>query len=148
VTQITRAWIAVACAEHVRRGRAGGFMQVSHGKAAPLRRIRPGDGVVTYSPTVALGDRAPYRAFTAIGVVQTGDPYVVDMGGDFRPWRRDVGWVAARDAPIAPLLPRLAFAAGKRNWAAPLRFGLVAITVEDFALIAEAMGAMGLPLAV
>ena len=28
-----------------------GFMQVSHGKAAPLRRIRPGDGVAYYSPT-------------------------------------------------------------------------------------------------
>ena len=44
-------WIAVASAEHVRRGREGGFMQVCHGKAAPLRRIQPGDGVVYYSPT-------------------------------------------------------------------------------------------------
>lgn len=29
-------------ADHVRIGRAGGFMQVNHGKAAPLRRVRPG----------------------------------------------------------------------------------------------------------
>jgi hypothetical protein len=32
---------------------AKGFMQVSHGKAAPLRRIHPGDWVVYYSPTTA-----------------------------------------------------------------------------------------------
>ncbi len=33
-----RAWIAVASAAHVRIGRAGGFMQINYGKAAPLRR--------------------------------------------------------------------------------------------------------------
>jgi hypothetical protein len=33
---VTGHWIAVASAEHVRLGQAGGFMQVSHGKAAPL----------------------------------------------------------------------------------------------------------------
>ena len=32
-------WIAVASAEHVRRGRGDGFMQVTHGKAAPLKRL-------------------------------------------------------------------------------------------------------------
>lgn len=36
-------WIAVASAEHVRRGLAQGFMQVSHGKEAPLKRVRPGE---------------------------------------------------------------------------------------------------------
>ena len=41
-------WIGVASADHVARGRADGFMQVCHGKAAPLRRIKPGDGVVYY----------------------------------------------------------------------------------------------------
>lgn len=67
-------WIAVACAAHVRRGRSEGFMQVCHGKAAPLRRIRPGDGVVYYSPTTALGGGEPLQAFTAIGRARQGDP--------------------------------------------------------------------------
>nr|WP_315485999.1 EVE domain-containing protein [uncultured Undibacterium sp.] len=44
-------WIAVACAEHVAIGRELGFMQVCHGKASPLRRLRAGDKVVYYSPT-------------------------------------------------------------------------------------------------
>ena len=39
---LTQNWIAVASAEHVRRGRADGFMQVCHGKGGPLARIRAG----------------------------------------------------------------------------------------------------------
>jgi hypothetical protein len=46
-------------------------MQVCHGKAGPLRRIRPGDGIAYYSPTIAFGSRTPYRAFTACGTVRT-----------------------------------------------------------------------------
>ena len=52
---MSRAWIAVASAEHVRRGLAGGFMQVCHGKDGPLRRMRPGDRVAYYSPTETFG---------------------------------------------------------------------------------------------
>ncbi|MCZ8147103.1 MAG: EVE domain-containing protein [Roseomonas sp.] len=135
------AWIAVACAEHVRRGREGGFMQVCHGKAAPLRRMRPGDGVAYYSPTVAFGSRVPYRAFTAAGIVAEGEPYLFDMGDGFRPWRRDVRWQSAGELPVARVLGELGFAAGRRNWAYGLRFGLRAIPPEDFALIRDAMRA-------
>ena len=39
-----RNWIAVASAEHVALGRKQGFMQVCHGKAPPLRRLRAGFG--------------------------------------------------------------------------------------------------------
>src|SRR5437879_3630028 len=63
-------WIAVASAEHVRRGRGEGFMQVCHGKAAPLRRVKPGSRVVYYSPTEAFGGKERLQAFTALGVVR------------------------------------------------------------------------------
>ena len=36
----SKYWIAVASAEHVRRGRSEGFMQVNHGKQGPLKRIQ------------------------------------------------------------------------------------------------------------
>ncbi len=134
------AWIAVACADHVRQGREGGFMQVCHGKAAPLRRIRPGDGVAYYSPTVAFGSKVPYRAFTAAGIVAEGEPYLFDMGCSFRPSRRDIRWCATREAPIAPLLSHLRLTAGRKNWGQQLRFGLLAIELHDFGLIASAMG--------
>lgn len=134
-------WIAVASAEHVRRGREEGFMQVNHGKAAPLRRVKPGDGIVYYSPSTVLGEKDGLQAFTAVGTVREGEPYQGDMGGGFTPFRRDVEWAKAREAPIKPLLDRLEFTAGKSNWGYQLRFGLFSISTGDFALIAEAMGA-------
>ncbi|MCG2576969.1 EVE domain-containing protein [Dechloromonas sp. XY25] len=138
---MSRNWIAVASAEHVRIGRAGGFMQVCHGKAAPLRRIRPGDGVVYYSPTDKFGEPTPLRCFTALGRVVTGEPYQADMGNGFHPFRRDVRWAEAKAAPIAPLLDRLEFSAGKKNWGYQLRFGLFEVSDHDFELIARAMEA-------
>lgn len=114
-------------------------MQVCHGKAGPLRRIRPGDGIAYYSPTIAFGSRVPYRAFTACGTVRDGDPYPFDMGGGFRPWRRDVVWNSMLEVSIAPMLPSLGFSAGKANWGQQLRFGLLAISPDDFSLIAAAM---------
>jgi len=36
---MSRSWIAVASAEHVRRGVVLGIMQVGHGKAAPIRPL-------------------------------------------------------------------------------------------------------------
>src|SRR5271154_758013 len=149
---MSACWIAVASAEHVRRGRSEGFMQVSHGKAAPLKRIKPGDRVVYYSPTVALGGKSlggkdKLQAFTAIGTVKDREPYVFDMGKGFPPSRRAVTWAKAKEAPIRPLLGRLEFTAGKPNWGYQLRFGLFPISEADFRLIASAMaaGAASLP---
>lgn len=137
-----RSWIAVASAEHVRLGRAGGFMQVCHGKAAPLRRIRPGDRVAYYSPSEVFRGKDRVQAFTAVGVVRAGEPYRVDMGGGFVPFRRDVDWLAAEaEAPIQPLLATLDFTGGARNWGYQLRFGLFPITDHDWRLIAGAMRA-------
>lgn len=139
-TAAPRAWIAVASADHVRRGRAGGFMQVCHGKAGPLRRVRPGDRIAYYSPSDAFRGGAPLRAFTALGRVAEGEPYQVEMTPRLRPWRRDVAWEDAHPMPIAPLLGRLALTSGKRNWGAPFRYGLVAVEPSDLDLVAEAMG--------
>jgi EVE domain len=138
---MTNYWIAVASAEQVRRARGAGFMQVGHGKGAPLKRIEPGDRVVYYSPTVTLGGKDKLQAFTAIGTVKDGEPYGFDMGGGFKPYRRDVAWAKAKEAPIRPLLDALEFTAGKPNWGFQLRFGLFPISARDFRLIAKAMGA-------
>ncbi len=136
---MTGFWIGVAAAEHVRRGLAEGFMQVSHGKIAPLRRIKPGDRVVYYSPSLVFSGKDKLQAFTAIGLVRDGEPYQSDMGNGFCPYRRDVAWLAAQDAPIKPLLPSLEFSAGRSNWGYAFRFGLVAIGEPDFNRIAIAM---------
>ena len=134
-------WIGVASAEHVRRGRGEGFMQLGHGKAAPLKRIKPGDGVIYYSPTVVYGEKDGLQSFTAIGMVKEGESYQADMGKGFKPYRRAVTWVNCKEAPIAPLLEKLEFTAGKKNWGSKFRFGLFPISAGDFRLIAKAMGA-------
>jgi EVE domain len=142
---MSRNWVAVASAEHVRIGRSQGFMQVCHGKAAPLKRVRPGDAVVYYSPTEIFGGKDRMQCFTAIGVVKDGAPYQADMGGGFCPFRRDMNWFAAKAAPIKPLLGGLEFAATGNNWGFQLRFGLFEISGNDMAVIAATMGVVLLP---
>jgi len=137
---VSACWVAVASAAHVRRGRAGGFMQLGHGKRAPLGRVRPGDRIAYYSPTVTMGGTDRLRAFTAIGTVRAGEPYAVAAGDDVM-YRRDVDWDDAGEAPIEPLLPRLELTAGAASWGYRLRFGLVAVSAHDLALIADAMAA-------
>ncbi|PRC94753.1 EVE domain-containing protein [Solimicrobium silvestre] len=139
---MSRNWIAVASAEHVRIGREVGFMQVCHGKAAPLHRIKPGDRVAYYSPTVEFGSKHKLQAFTAIGVVKNNEPYQVEMTPGFCPFRRDVMWFPAKEAVIQPLLGSLDFSRGITNWGYQLRFGLFSVSEHDMQLIAAAMGAV------
>jgi hypothetical protein len=120
-----RYWIAVASADHVRRGRSQGFMQVGHGKQAPLHRLKAGDGIVYYSPTLSLAGKEPLRVFTALGFVRDERIYQVNMCEGFHPFRRDVVYLAADEAEIAPLLQELELTRGRRNWGAAFRFGLV-----------------------
>jgi hypothetical protein len=136
-----KSWIAVASSEHVARGVAGSYMQVCHGKCGPLKRIQPGDWVVYYSPSTQMGGKDKLQSFTAIGIARAGAPYLFDMGGGFIPYRRDVDWLPAQPAAILPLLEQLDFYRGIRNWGAPFRFGLFAISQHDIQTIAEAMAA-------
>lgn len=133
-------WIAVACAEHVANGLDWGIMQVCHGKSAPLRRIKPGDRVAYYSPTVTFNRNGPRgevcQAFTAVGTVAEGTAYQVEMAPDFHPYRRDVIWQAKGRAPIQPLLDRLSFTQNRRSWGYAFRFGLFPATEADLDLIA------------
>ena len=137
-------WIAVACADHARRGSAQparGFMQVCHGKCAPLKRVMPGDLVAYYAPTHTMGGNDKCQSFVSIGIVQPGAPYAIDMGGGFVPFRRDVVYVPVQAAPIAPLLDRLEFVEDRARWGYKFRFGLFKVSDHDMELIAQAMQA-------
>lgn len=121
-------------------------MQVCHGKGQPLRRVAPGDWVVYYSPTVTFRGRDRLQAFTAIGVVEPGMPYQSDMGDGFRPFRRAVRWISARETLIGTLLDDLSFSADKKNWGYQLRSGLFEVERRDMRCIARAMGASAIPM--
>ena len=139
---MTACWVAVASAEHVAIGRAQGFMQVGHGKGAPLKRLHAGDRIAYYSPVRVFGAKDACQAFTAVGVVRDERVYQGTMDDDFKPFRKDVDWFAAREAPIRPLLELLSFTQGKSNWGYAFRFGLLKVTEADMDLIARAMHAV------
>lgn len=132
-------WVGVVSKSHVSRGVAGGFAQVNHGKAGPLERMKPGDGLVYYSPRSDYPEGDPVQAFTAIGQVGSGDIYQA-KAGDMRPFRRKVAYLEAAEAPIKPLLPDLSFIRSQTHWGAAFRFGFLRVPEADFARIASAMG--------
>lgn len=116
-------------------------MQVCHGKAAPLRRVQPGDRVAYYSPTVTMGGKDKLQHFVSLGLVLPGQPYAFDMGGGFVPYRKDVRYVAAHETSILPLVPQFEFVESPSRWGYKFRFGLFDISDHDMTLIAQAMGA-------
>ena len=136
---MSKNWIAVASHDHVKRGKQEGFMQVNHGKLTPLKRIHPNDFVIYYSPVEIFKTREPLQAFTAFGRVKDVEPYMGDMGGGFTPFRRDVNWLDTTVAPIRPLLERLEFSQGNKNWGYQMRFGLFEISDHDRSIIGDAM---------
>ena len=132
-------WIIVASKDHLQRGLEGGFIQANHGKAAPLKRMKPGDWVVFYSPKLEYEKPEKYQHFTAIAQIADDRIYQHDMGDGFIPFRRNVRFLPAHDVPIRPLINALTFIQDKSHWGAPFRFGTLQIPEEDFKLIAREM---------
>jgi hypothetical protein len=133
-------WIGVISRTHAMRGVEGGFTQLNHGKRAPLARMHAGDWFAIYSPKVDLGSPDPCQRFTGIGRVRSGTIYQFDMGGGFVPYRLDIDYCPALEAPIQPLIPALSFIEDKQHWGYPFRYGHIKVSEADFRLIASAMG--------
>jgi hypothetical protein len=136
----SRFWVGVVSGSHVQLGVKGGFIQLGHGKKAPLQKLHAGDGLAMYSPRTDYPDGEVLQAFTAIGVVRSGEIYQVEMSSDFKPFRVDVRFHKCREALIRPLVGELSFIKNKTHWGAALRFGQLKIPADDFKIIAEAMG--------
>jgi hypothetical protein len=75
----------------------------------------------------------------AIGRVVDEDLYQVEIAPGFTPWRRNVEFVRAVEAPIRPMIDQLSFIKDKRCWGYLFRFGLFKIQRDDFAVISRAM---------
>ncbi|WP_020395983.1 EVE domain-containing protein [Thiolinea disciformis] len=133
-------WIGVASNNHVQRGVAGGFCQLCHGKAQPLKRMQQGDWIIYYSPKEHFEDKQPCQQFTAIGEVIGDKVYAFEMFPNFVPFRRDIQFVkTAKAVAICPLLAELNFIKDKSKWGAAFRYGHLEISQADFAIIAEQM---------
>jgi hypothetical protein len=132
-------WINTVSRDHVLRGAAGGFTQANHGKPHMLRRMERGDWIVFYSPKTLFQGGAPLQAFTAIGRVTDDAAYQAQMAPDFHPWRRNVEFLPATEAPIRPLIGTLGFIEDTAHWGYKFRSGVFAIGEHDFGLICSAM---------
>lgn len=132
-------WCIVASKDHVKTGLQEGIAQACHGKAAPLRRMRPGDYVVFYSGKTYFGKPDKCQAFTAVGMIADEEVYQFRMSEDFCPFRRKVNFFPSKDLPIVPLIPALSFIQNKKNWGYSLRFGFFELSHEDFGLISSHM---------
>lgn len=127
-----RYWIAVVSKDHTMRGVVGGFMQVCHGKEAPLKRMRPNDWVIFYSPKLSMNGDEKCQSFTAIGRVANERVYQFQMAEDFIPHRRDVNFYQCDEVSILPMIDELSFIQNKKSWGYPFRFGFLEITESDF----------------
>jgi hypothetical protein len=136
----TQYWIGVVSRSHVLRGVAGGFAQLCHGKAAPLKRMKAGDWLIYYSPRTDMADGEPLQKFTALGCVVDDKVYPYKMAEDFIPYRRAIAYSRCHEAPIHPLITRLSFIKDPKRWGYPFRAGHIRINESDFRLIAQAMG--------
>lgn len=134
---MTQAWLGVVSRSHVWQGVEGGFAQVCHGKAQPLRRMKKGDIFVYYSPSVEM-QGAPLKAFTALGMIHDDEVFEYDMGNGFVPFRRRVKYGQAREVPLETVRGDLDLCV-PRNWGIILRRGLIPLTDNDIGVIARAM---------
>jgi EVE domain len=134
-----RYWIGVASQDHVLRGIDGGFCQVCHGKAQPLKRMAINDWLIYYSPKITFEGNLPCQAFTAIGRVTDDNVYTIEMAPGFIPYRRNIQFLNATPTPIRPLIPTLEFIKDKTRWGYQFRFGHFEISQTDFTQIAKKM---------
>ncbi len=131
-------WVVTASADHAARGKAESIVQASHGKDFALRRMKPGDGVVIYSPRTTFPDGPALQAFTLIGRVAEGAPWQHEIGGH-QMWRRRVIWQSGRIALIRPLLEDLQITRGLLSWGMAFRYGVTKLARSDYARLAREM---------
>jgi predicted RNA-binding protein len=130
-------WIAVISKEHAQRGVAGNFIQVCHGKEAPLKRLKKDDWLLIYSPKLAMDGDVKCQSFTAIGQVEEEEIYQVQMSESFVPYRKKIKFYDCREISILPLINDLEFIQNKKSWGYPFRFGFFEISATDFKLISS-----------
>lgn len=135
----TKYWIATVSKEHTLRGVAGGFMQVCHGKQAPLKRMKKGDYLIVYSSKITMEGNEKYQAFTAIGQVKDDNVYQFEMTENFKPFRRNINFLQCVESSIIPLINDLEFIPNKKSWGFPFRYGFFEIKENDFNIITSKM---------
>ena len=134
-----RYWVTVVSKDHATRGVAGDFMQACHGKQAPLKRIRPNDWVLFYSPKQSMDGQEKCQSFTAVGQAIDNEVFAYAMTDTFIPFRRNIKFNNSGQISILPLIDQLEFITNKSKWGFQFRTGFFEISEHDFNLISTKM---------
>jgi len=132
-------WIATISKEHTERGINGGFIQVCHGKEAPLKRMQKEDYLLIYSSKITIEGNEKCQAFTALGKVIDDEVYSFQMTENFVPFRRNIQFIECNEVSIIPLIENLEFIPNKKSWGYPFRYGFFEINENDFNFITSKM---------
>ena len=135
-------WICVVSKEHALKAIEGGIVQACHGKASPLKRMKIGDLVTFYCPSVTFMGKDKYQKFLGIGRVADDHIYQFEMSVDFKPFRMNIEYLEnsiALEASIHNLINSFEFIKDKKHWGYMFRFGHFEISKTDFELILNAM---------
>ncbi len=132
-------WVATISKEHTQRGVNGNFIQVCHGKQAPLKRMKKGDYLLVYSSKQTFEGNEKCQSFTALGQVIDDEVYPFQMSENFKPFRRNIKFIECLETPILPLINELEFIPNKKSWGYPFRFGFFEIKENDFNRITSKM---------
>ncbi|SNR58849.1 EVE domain-containing protein [Flavobacterium sp. ov086] len=132
-------WIATISKEHTERGINGGFIQVCHGKEAPLKRMQKEDYLLIYSSKITMVGNEKCQAFTALGKVIDDEVYSFQMTENFVPFRRNIQFIECNEVSIIPLIENLEFIPNKKSWGYPFRYGFFEINENDFNFITSKM---------
>lgn len=132
-------WVASISKEHTMRGVTGGFIQVCHGKEAPLKRMKKGDYLLIYSSKITMEGNEKCQAFSAVGKIKDDKVYQFQMTEAFKPFRRNIEFLECAETSIIPLIDDLEFIQNKKSWGYPFRFGFFEINENDFNFITSRM---------
>jgi len=127
-------WIAVISLEHAQIAATSGFLQVCHGKAAPLKATCKGDEFFIYCPKTQMMGGTPLKKIMFRGYFKDDRVYQVEQFPGFHPWRKDVSF----DAQFQAIT--LAFVDGMEltrnpHWGMLARRGFFEISAHDAALL-------------
>lgn len=128
-------WIIVVSKDHVEKGIDKNFVQASHGKLVPLKRMAKGDKILYYSSKLKRNDTSKenkYQKFTALATVTDDQIYQFEFSDDFKPFRRNAEYQDFNDISIIPLIENLDFIKNKTKWGFYFMSGFFEISEKDF----------------
>jgi predicted RNA-binding protein len=136
---MSRYWIATISKEHAQLAIKGSFIQVCHGKEAPLKRMKKDDYILIYSSKIKMMENEKYQMFTALGKVSDDRVYPFQMTEQFKPFRRNIEFLKCNEVSILSMIENLEFITDKKHWGYPFRYGFFEINENDFNFITSKM---------